>query len=173
MTDVVETKRLVLRRHKQDDAGEMARLIADWDVIKWLTSPPFPYALSDAEQFLKADMSKETFAITWDDQYLGNVGLHGVPDSPDLEFGYWLGKPYWGQGLMTEAANAVIADHFARDDGLLLSGYLEGNKASANVLGKLGFQNIDIVMRDSVPWGKKMRLQRLELSSKIWRARNE
>lgn len=173
MTDVIKSKRLILRRHELADAAEMARLIGDWDVISWLTTPPYPYGLADAEWFLNDDMSAETFAITMDGQYLGNVGLHGVSEKAALEFGFWLGKPYWGQGLMTEAAKAVIGDHFGSFDSPLLSGYLKGNAASDNVLRKLRFRNTEIVMRDSVPQGKNMQLQRMELTAEVWRARDE
>jgi len=172
MTDLIKTERLVLRRPNMDDAVEIARHVGDWEVIKWLTAPPYPYSLTDAERFLNDDMSVETFAITADGQYLGNVGLHGVPDSTALEFGYWLGKPFWGQGFMSEATNAVVADHFDHLGGVLLSGYLQGNVASATVLGKLGFLNTEIVMRHSAPWDKKMSLQRMELTAKVWQARH-
>lgn len=37
------TGRLKLRPLENRDAGAIARLIDDWDVIRWLTMPPYPY----------------------------------------------------------------------------------------------------------------------------------
>ena len=172
MTDVIHTDRLTLRRHDPSDAADIARLIADWDVIKWLTSPPWPYTLADAEFFLSDGMSRETFAMLLGDAYVGNVGLHAVEGSTDLEFGYWLGKPFWGQGLMTEAATAVVADHFDHSDQHLISGYLLGNGPSRYVLTKLGFKNTQLVNRHSVPQDKDLPLQRMRLDKVDWQARH-
>lgn len=169
MTDLIKTERLILRRHTLADAATMAELIGDWEVVKWLTQPPYPYTLADAEWFLNDPMSSETFAITRDDRYLGNVGLHGRADEAGLELGYWLGTPFHGQGLMSEAARAVVADHFAHSDVPLFTGYLLGNDASANVLTKLGCTNIEQITRRCVSQGKDLPLQRMVLTSQNWR----
>jgi len=59
---------------------------------------------------------------------------------PEPDFGYWLGRPYWGKGLMSEAARAVLAWHFAAfPQAQVMSGALNENPASLNVLRKLGF----------------------------------
>ena len=58
-----------------------------------------------------------------------------------LEIGYWIGKPYWGQGLSTEAAKAIIKE--ARETlGIkaLMAGAFADNPSSLRVLEKLGFK---------------------------------
>ncbi len=54
--------------------------------------------------------------------------------------GYWIGKPYWGQGYATEASAGAL--HWAANDWgrrMVASGHFAGNSASANVLIKSGF----------------------------------
>ena len=56
-----------------------------------------------------------------------------------MEFGYWLAEPYWGRGLTTEAARALVGHLFAAYDvERVQSHYLEGNDASGRVMQKIG-----------------------------------
>jgi ribosomal-protein-alanine N-acetyltransferase len=56
-----------------------------------------------------------------------------------MEFGYWLAEPFWGRGLATEAASALL-DHLftAYDVERAQAHYIEGNDASGRVMEKLG-----------------------------------
>lgn len=157
------TERLVLRGFLPQDAEPMARKISDWDVIKWLTSPPWPYSYADAERFIGDHMSDDAFAITRDDELLGVVG-------GDDDLGYWLGKEHWGHGYMTEAAQAFLGHRFSRRSDPITSGFVLGNQASCNVLTKLGFQNTFVRNDMSVPMKKEVALQRMELTADRWRA---
>jgi RimJ/RimL family protein N-acetyltransferase len=63
----------------------------------------------------------------------------------DKELGYWIGKPYWGQGYATQAARAVLAEGFRTlDIPYIDAGYYADNPASGKVLAKLGFTSLDI-----------------------------
>lgn len=172
MTKIITTERLVLRRHRANDAPAIARLIADWDVIKWLVSPPYPYTLAHAEEYTSDGTERESYAITQDGCYLGNVGLRANEDGVLHDLGYWLGVPFHGQGLMTEAVVGLLTDHFDNGGSDLTSGYLPGNEASKNVLTKVGFRETELVMRDSVPLGKKMALQAMGLTRADWERRH-
>lgn len=166
---VLETKRLKLRALAKTDAADIARGIGDWDVIQWLTSPPYPYALEDAHSYLARDHDGP-LAIELGGNFVGVVGLHDPADDRLAELGYWLARPYWGQGIMTEAASAVVAAHFNRSDMSVVSGYLLGNGRSNAVLAKLGFVDTEIIQQFSHPWGKERPCQRMELSAKTWQA---
>ena len=68
---VIGTRRLVLRPLREDDAAALYPLFNDWEVMRFLSSPPWPYTLADAESFVAdamraaADESAEiAFAIT-------------------------------------------------------------------------------------------------------------
>ena len=58
----------------------------------------------------------------------------------ECELGYWIGKPYWGQGLIPEAAGAILR-HAFENLGMraVWCGYYDGNEKSRRVQEKLGF----------------------------------
>ena len=161
---LLQTARLVLRPLDMADAPEVARLIGNWNVIRWLTSPPWPYVLADAESYLSGDGANDARAITVSGALIGVVGLHPSPDRSSTELGYWLGEPFWGHGYMTEAVRACVADYFLRSKSILTSGYLVGNAASAKVLRKNGFRETDRIERFARPLGQKMPLQQMQLT---------
>ena len=134
---LIETKCLTLRVLAAQDADWITREIANPRVQCWLTNPPRPYMLADAQSYLAQNQGQPQIrAILVDDTPVGVVGLTG--DDPDL--GYWLAEHAWGQGYMTEAAAALLGWHFARANTPVQSGWIQGNDASRNVLTKLGFQ---------------------------------
>src|SRR6476620_3488977 len=110
---VLETERLVLRAPRLDDAEAIATLINDRRIADNLARVPHPYTLTDAEAFIgwaSKNDSEAAFLITLaDNTLIGGCGV-GVLSGTDLEIGYWLGVPHWGNGYATEAAHAVI-DH--------------------------------------------------------------
>lgn len=145
---VLTTARLRLRPVAPRDAPALAALIGDFAVSRWLARVPHPYGLSDARAFLDDIAPREAvWALTrpgdqGDDALIGAIGLSPKAARPGMaELGYWLGRPHWGQGLMSEAAAAVTAHAF---EGLgarrLASGRFDGNRASARILDKLGFR---------------------------------
>src|ERR1700755_3551631 len=120
----VGTRRLILRPLRESDAAAIFALFNDWNVMRWLSSPPWPYTRADAESFVRAaiDPASETaetaFAITLHDRLIGLIGLRERPASnlqsgAGLNVGYWLGTPYWRHGYMTEALRALVNHVFA------------------------------------------------------------
>ena len=149
--DTLKTQRLVLRSPTEDDVERIVELLNNWDVVKNLALAPYPYRRAHAEEFLvRSKMRKKTadaavYAITFDDGLLGIISV--APQSRGPNLGYWLGEPYWGQGIMTEAVGAVVAAFFGPiANQLLTSGIFLGNDASLAVQRKLGF---DIVGESS------------------------
>ena len=138
------TARLLLRPGWADDALALAAAIADERVVRNLATAPWPYSLRDAEAFLTSPRdpvlpSLLIFARTDGDPLLvGGCGL-GAKPSGGVELGYWIARPFWGQGYATEAATAVI--DIARTLRLprLIGSYFLDNPASGRVLEKLGF----------------------------------
>ena len=49
---VLTTRRLTLRQITLDDVPEITRGLSNWDVVQWLTAPPFPYSRDDAIHFV-------------------------------------------------------------------------------------------------------------------------
>ena len=151
----IETRRLVLRAPVAADADRIALLAADFDVARMTTSMPHPFHRHHAESFLARvealNPAREVvFAIDLDDQ--GLIGIMGFHPTPLLgphagrstlvgpEIGYWLGRPYWGRGLATEAAaGALTWARKAWRRRVVVSGHFADNPASGRVLEKAGF----------------------------------
>ena len=138
------TERLLLRPGWGEDAPALARAIADETIVRNLASVPWPYGMADAEAFLAAprDPALPSFLITERTEgaprIVGACGLGRRP-SGAVELGYWIARPYWGQGFATEAGTALV--EIARTLKLprLEASHFVDNPASGRVLEKLGF----------------------------------
>ncbi len=151
----VESPRLRLRGVCKGDLPRLAELANDFDVVKMTGSMPFPYTLADAEAFLERsrqlDASCEAqFVIDQDGAPIGTLGFF-KGHVGRCEVGYWLGRPYWGRGLATEALNTAL--QWARLDWrkkLVVAGHFADNAVSGQVLVKAGFLYTgEVVMKPS------------------------
>ncbi|HET7086824.1 MAG TPA: GNAT family N-acetyltransferase [Rhizomicrobium sp.] len=142
---ILESDRLILRPPRPADIQSMTVWLGDYDVARMTARVPHPYNEGDAEAFL-ALAAEHRFVIQRksDGIFLGMIGLH-----EDDEFGYWLGKPFWGFGYATEAAHRLVTYAF-EVLGLqtVHAGWFYDNPASGNVLAKLGARHNGSVMRD-------------------------
>jgi RimJ/RimL family protein N-acetyltransferase len=80
--------------------------------------------------------------VEHDGNLIGAVGfIEG--ERAQAEMGYWIGKPWWGNGFATEAARAMM-DYCFRDCGIrrITCGHFADNAASARVIAKLGFRRV-------------------------------
>jgi RimJ/RimL family protein N-acetyltransferase len=177
----IRTERLLLRRLRPTDAEPLFKLFANWEVIRWLSTPPWPYTIDDARAFIAAQMDLDAgrgnyFAITLADALIGAVDARsnrpaGAPArSPVL--GYWLGQPYWSRGYTTEAVRAFIRHLFAYPGpDTIYSGAFAGNAASLRVQEKLGFERTGEDMLYCRPCGTKRLHVNTELPRSRFRAR--
>lgn len=106
---------------------------------------PHPYTEADAQAWLER-IQVETpivnLAIDLDGQAIGGIGLILNKDVyvMSAEVGYWLGEPFWGQGIATEAVRLMVEYCFYYFDIIrLYAEVFETNKASMRVLEKNGF----------------------------------
>ena len=171
MVQIIETERLKLRPPERQDAEWLAREIANPKVLQWLTTPPSPYRLTDAHDFLESRAGLPNIRVIVGQKPLGVVGLEPTRGAP-FELGYWLQESAWGNGYMTEAAGALVDWHFAHHTSDILSGWLSGNDGSANVLEKLGFVREKPVERWANFHGRKMPLERVRLKKSVYARRN-
>ena len=71
---------------------------------------------------------------------IGVIGLHGAGNRGVATMGFWLGKPFWGRGLMTEAASVMIDLVFGVTSlERIASVAMTTNEASLRIHRKLGF----------------------------------
>lgn len=158
----LQTSRLALRALSLEDAPCLTRLVNDAEIARMTTSIPHPFPDGAAEDFIErmanCDARREgVFAVEVRDRgFAGVLGFH--PDSSGVpEIGYWLGRPYWGQGYMTEAVGAALT--WAGDGWgkrYVLSGHFTDNPASGQVLIKTGFLYTgDVLPRYSAARGQE------------------
>lgn len=143
---MLETRRLVLRPWEEADAIECYRYAKD-DRIGPIAGWPVHTSIDNSRQIIREILAvPETYAIVLKETGLpvGSIGLHHTDlaqKDDEAELGFWLGAPYWGQGLTPEAAEEVLRHAF---EDLKLSrvwcAYFDGNEKSRRVQEKLGFK---------------------------------
>lgn len=142
------TDRLTLRQVQLDDAPAFAALASDLDIARMTSTFPYPFPLISAEfkiLYLRANKrrgqgSPYAITLTGKDQLIGVVDLFHRTENAPLELAYWLGRPFWGQGLISEACRAILAEaerNFGSRE--ITAGVYVDNLGSIRVLEKLGF----------------------------------
>ncbi len=144
---MIETERLILRPWQEQDAEELYTYASDPEVGLPAGWPPHT-SVDNSREIIKNVLSKpETYAVCLKNgKPIGSIGLHlnGSTDmtvrDDECELGYWIGKPYWGQGLIPEASRALLRYAF-EELGMraVWCGYYDGNEKSRKVQTKLGF----------------------------------
>ena len=144
----LETERLILRPWTEADAESLYEYARDPRVgpaAGW----PVHTSVENSREVIRTVLSApENYAVCLktDNRAIGCVGLTvgeksnlKLPDT-EGEIGYWIGVPFWGQGLIPEAVRELIRRGF-EDLGLstLWCGYFEGNDKSRRVQEKCGF----------------------------------
>ena len=150
------TERLLLRPAWVEDQDALFRAIGDERIVRNLATVPWPYEPAYAADWIErqrpADRPSALIFLLGSGapQLIGGIGIHDTPEG-QVELGYWIARPHWGQGYATEAGRAVLA--FARDAlrlERLIAGHFLDNPASGSVLRKLGFQPTGLIgMRHS------------------------
>jgi RimJ/RimL family protein N-acetyltransferase len=141
----IVTERLILRPPTLKDAGDIAENVNNLSVSRYLAVVPYPYSIKDARVFIKlSEKNRHNFGIVLKSsgKIIGMMGLRNLDKFvKKADVGYWLGKKYWRQGIATEALEAIVKFAFRRLKLVRLqAGVAVENKASANLLKKVGFK---------------------------------
>ena len=146
---MLKTERLILRRWEDSDAESLFEYAADPDVGPIAGWPPHQSIEESRDVIKNVFNGKEAYAICLktDDRAIGAIELklNGHTDLTDrddeCELGYWLGKPFWGQGIMPEAVKEILRHAFEKIGMTKVwAGYYEGNIKSKRVQEKSGFR---------------------------------
>jgi RimJ/RimL family protein N-acetyltransferase len=160
--DPIVTERLVLRLFTLKDTARIADLVGEREIADTTLSIPHPYEEDMAREWiathagaLKKDEGVNLAVVLREpDQLIGAIGLRLETGHARAEMGYWIGKPYWGQGYGTEAARAVLAYGF---DVLKLNRIyahcLVRNPPSARILRKIGMSPEGRLRQHVRKWG--------------------
>ncbi len=136
----------VIRSFRPDDLAALVRYANNRNVwIQLRDRFPFPYTAEHASAWLDRVATEEpavNFAIASPAELIGGIGVELQEDihRRSAEIGYWLGEPYWGQGIATRAVAAFTRWAFV-ELGLIriFATVFESNPASARVLEKAGY----------------------------------
>lgn len=162
------TERLLLRKWTEDDADSLFEYAKDPDIgpiAGWKSHRSKEESLDIIKNVLNGE---ECYAICEKNSNtaIGAIELRlnkytDMTDKDDeCELGYWLGKPFWNRGYMTEAAKEIIR-HAFEDLGMnaVWCGYYDGNFKSKRVQEKVGFvyhhtcENVPVALLNEVRIG--------------------
>ena len=142
---ILETNRLILRPWRESDAEDLYTYASDPEVGPPAGWPPHT-SVENSREIIRAVLSApETYAVCLKEngKPIGSIGFHRndlAEKDDEYELGYWIGKSFWGQGLIPEAAREML--RYAFEDlkmNRIWCGYYDGNEKSRRVQEKLGF----------------------------------
>jgi len=168
----ISTERLILREASLHDAPHYALGVGEYEVAKFLTRVPYPYTLGMAIDWLRQAQpaTPEKFMLLIE---LPNKGVIGCISLLN-ELGFWIARPHWNKGYVTEAATAMLHWHFAGCTAeIVTSSAHHNNAASLAVQKKLGFVHDTREMRFSQTLQHNVDHVVTRLSRQHWQARGE
>ena len=147
-TKVLETRRLLLRHNTLDDVDDLFALYCDSEVTQYIPDAPKSYeeTKEELEWIINVSCGQYGFGL-WatickeTDAFIGRCGLipRTIEEREEVEVAFALARKYWGQGLGTEAAHAIV--HYAFEHlhlPRLICLVLPENQASIQVARKIG-----------------------------------
>jgi len=139
-----------IRKFKPGDEKSLYKHINDKEVAKNMAGIFYPYTEKDALLYLKKVLklnkqkkkSAFKFALVIDGGVVGCISLENVNlKHKNAEIAFWLGRKYWGRGIMTRAIKQMVRYGFSNLKlKRIQARTFIANKASARVLEKAGFK---------------------------------
>jgi len=159
----INTARLLLRPFVVSDAQRVAELAGAFEIADTTISIPHPYPPELAVEWIARHEQEPhrsravTLAVT-----VAASGVLGCVDLRDIdaehaqaELGFWIGKPYWGQGYATEAGAALLRFGYeSLDLNRVYAHHMVRNPASGRVLLKLGMRQEGLLRQRVRKWGR-------------------
>lgn len=146
----LQTERLILRPWQESDAEALYRYAQNHNIGPAAGWPPHT-SIENSREIIKTVLSApNTYAIVMKEteEAIGSIGIMTLRSevysanmaNDECEIGFWIGEPFWGQGLIPEAVNELLR-HIFEDLGqtAVWCGYFEGNTKSQRVQEKCGF----------------------------------
>ena len=142
----IRTPRLTLRLFRPEDAPALFTILAEPNIMQYFPNPTTP-DMGRVQRLIARQIEgwetrgRSFWAMEWGatGELIGWCGLQYLPDTDETEVGYLLAKPWWGQGIATEAARRSVAYGFEQLALAQIIGITHPqNGASQNVLRKAG-----------------------------------
>jgi RimJ/RimL family protein N-acetyltransferase len=178
MIPTLETARLVLRPLELRDAGQVQQLFPHWEIVRFLANVvPWPYPPDGALIYFRdvalPAMARGTewhWSLRQREQPDRIIGMVSLLTAENRNRGFWMGLPWQGRGLMTEAVEAVTDYWF----DVLGFPVLRAPKAIANVASrriseKTGMRVVAVEDHDHVEG--RLPAEIWEVTAEEWRRR--
>jgi RimJ/RimL family protein N-acetyltransferase len=148
-TVTFETDRLTLRPFTSRDVAEAIAIYANPENMRFIPGGPWTeqrtselierFSVHARERGYGLLAVRERRSL----RLIGHCGLNTIAETAEIEVAYLIDRPFWGRGIATEAAAAVVADGFTRAGVARIIGLtMPENIASRRVLAKLSMKTI-------------------------------
>lgn len=166
----LRTERLLFRPFTLDDVEDLLEYTQDPEWARFQNNiPPVPYSREDAEKIVTMFSNSsvwekvgilQIFTIVFDNKVIGEIGVNQREEdrkNERTELVYSLSRQYWGKGLMTEAARAVMNWAFQTYSFNRMYAYCDPrNIGSRRVLEKIGMKQ-EGLLRGHLVWNGEVR----------------
>lgn len=146
-----KTDRLILRPWTEEDAEDLFRYASDPDIgpiAGWLPHQNIEESRKAIKTYCSTRSEAYAVCLKTDNRAIGAIELKlaGHTDiaqkDNECELGYWIGKPFWGQGMIPEASREMLRHAFEDlDMAKVYCAHYDGNTKSKRVQEKLGFKH--------------------------------
>ena len=154
----LQTERLILRPVQPDDAEAMFDYLRDEETVRFITVPPVKTVTEVIENSIQSYFMLDPigkWAIVYDQKMVGTIDLRLNEAHRQAEIGYVLNKRYWGQGIMPEAAQAILAVGFDQLQLVrIFSEHDTRNPKSGRVMTKIGMQQEGVALKSQIIKGE-------------------
>ena len=170
----METDRILLRPWLESDAETLYKYASDPEVGPRAGWPPHKSVEESLEIIRTVFSNDHTWAIVLKEtgEVIGCIGFFTCGESNigigenDVETGYWVARPYWNQGICTEALHLLIDYCFGKKGSdIIWSDFFVDNPASGRVMEKCGFHDtgsINFCSRLQVGSDRPVKVMKLE-----------
>jgi [ribosomal protein S5]-alanine N-acetyltransferase len=179
----VRTKRLLLRKPRQDDIAEAVPLLNDREVARFIPLIPSPYHRRDWSKFIRLNRGRPQkrpeglsfpFVIEMDGRMVGMVGLRWDAKDRGANIGYWIGRRYRRQGIATEAARGLAGYAFDKLRAeRVWATVLAGNAGSPRVLKACGMRYEGTLREHQIHRGKRVDVEYYSVLRSEWKRRRK
>jgi ribosomal-protein-alanine N-acetyltransferase len=159
----IKTRRLLLRPFTLADAPMVQQLAGHSDIAATTLNIPHPYEDGQAEKWIEISAERHrrgelvNFAVVLrkENLLIGAIGLTINKGNEYAEMGYWIGRPYWGQGYCSEAAREVLRFGFIELSlNRIYATHMTRNPASGRVMEKIGMKYEGCLREHARKWGQ-------------------
>jgi RimJ/RimL family protein N-acetyltransferase len=173
----LETRRLWLRWPQRNDAEHLTPLVGNKAVAEMTSRIPHPYPDGESARYIAGARDRNesglglALMMAFKEKPGAVIGAVSVArDRAGLPFmAYWVGQPFWGKGLATEAAQAMLDLVFTFTDSPEVGATARViNPASRRVLEKCGFTYVGSGLENLPARGGPASCDRFRLDQKVW-----